>query len=216
MTRKTAPQQPITLYTNPMSRGRVVRWMLEEVAVEYEMVIKHFGNDIKSADYLDINPMGKVPALVHGDVVVTETAAICAYLADQFPEKNLAPPPNSLQRGSYYRWLFFTAAPFEMATSAIIYDWQIDDTMASVLGCGKVTDVLNVLEQALNRQEYVCGNQFTAADLLLSSMLGWEISQKHVQPLPVFMQYVKRCQNREAHQRSDEMDNALAAELSAA
>lgn len=217
MTSKTAQNQAtFTLYTHPLSRGRIARWMLEEVGVNYEVVIKQFGDDIKSAEFLQINPMGKVPVLVHGDVVVTECAAICAYLADLFPEKNLAPAANSPIRGSYYRWLFFTAAPLEMATTAISYDWEINQQMASVVGCGKVTDVFDVLEQILNKQAYLCGDRFTAADLLLSSMLGWEISQKHVEPLLVFMQYVERCQDREAHHRADDLDNALAAELDAA
>src|SRR5581483_9472493 len=105
----------IVFYTNPMSRGRVVRWMLEEVGEPYRTEVLEYGTTMKSADYLAINPMGKVPALRHGDTVVTEASAICAYLADAFPTAGLAPPPGSRLRGPYYRWLFFGAGPVEAA-----------------------------------------------------------------------------------------------------
>ena len=104
---------PITLYTHPMSRGRTARWMLEECGATYDTVVLDYGTSMKAPAYLAINPMGKVPALTHGDIVVTEQAAICAYLADLFPEKKLAPAVGSPQRGAYYRWLFFAAAPLE-------------------------------------------------------------------------------------------------------
>ena len=94
----------LTLYTNPMSRARIARWMLEEVGAPYETVVLDYGTTIKAADHLAINPMGKVPAITHGDVVVTEVAAICAYLADAFPAANLAPPPA--ERAAYYRALW--------------------------------------------------------------------------------------------------------------
>jgi glutathione S-transferase len=107
----------LTFYTNPMSRGRIVRWMLEEVGAPYRTQIMDYATTLKAPEYLAINPMGKVPAIKHGDVVVTEAAAICAYLADAFPEKGLAPPPGDKRRGTYYRWLFFGAGPIEQATS---------------------------------------------------------------------------------------------------
>ena len=93
----------LVFYTNPMSRGRIVRWMLEEVGVPYRTEILDYGTTMKQPDYLAINPMGKVPSLRHSAVVVTECAAICAYLADAFPGAQLAPPPRV--RGAYYRWL---------------------------------------------------------------------------------------------------------------
>src|SRR5262249_20174677 len=105
----------LVLYTNPMSRGRVVRWMLEEVGQPYKVEVLDYASTMKGPDYLAINPMGKVPALRHGDAVVTETAAICAYLADAFPQAGLAPPPGDRLRAPYYRWLFFSAGPFEAA-----------------------------------------------------------------------------------------------------
>ncbi|MBD0274707.1 MAG: glutathione S-transferase, partial [Acetobacteraceae bacterium] len=102
----------LVLYTNPMSRGRVARWMLEETGCAYRTEVLEHGA-MKSPAYLSVNPMGKVPAIKHGDAVVTETAAICAYLADAFPDAGLAPPPGNPRRGPYYRWLFFAAGPVE-------------------------------------------------------------------------------------------------------
>src|ERR1700723_2994556 len=109
--------EELVFYTNPMSRGRIVRWMLEEVGEPYRTEVLDFGTTMKGADYLAVNPMGKVPAIRHGDTVVTEAAAICAYLADAFPQAKLAPPPGDKRRGAYYRWLFFGAGPIEAATT---------------------------------------------------------------------------------------------------
>ena len=103
----------LILYTNPMSRGRIARWMLEEIGAPYRTEIVEFGPTMKAPEYLAINPMGKVPAIRHGETVVTECAAICAYLADAFPDADLAPP--LAERGAYYRWLFFAAGPLEAA-----------------------------------------------------------------------------------------------------
>ena len=107
--------EELVFYTNPMSRGRVARWMLEEVGAPYRTEIIEYGEQMKSPPYTDINPMGKVPAIKHGETVVTENAAICAYLADAFPASGLAPAPGSALRGPYYRWLFFGAGPLEAA-----------------------------------------------------------------------------------------------------
>ncbi len=200
----------ITLYTNPWSRGRVVRWMLEELGLTYQVVVKEYGDDIKSPDYLAINPMGKVPAITHGDAVVTEVAAICAYLADQFPEKDLAPPAQSAERGTYYRWLFFAAGPFEMACSAKAYNWEINDENAQAVGCGKYAHTVDAIEQAVSDRRFLCGEQFTAADVVMASYLGWELMQKNLEPRPAFVAYVERCEARPAARRANELDNALA------
>lgn len=104
---------PLTFFTNPMSRGRIARWMLEEVGEPYETQVVEYGEAMKSPEYLAVNPLGKVPAIRHGDQIVTECAAICAYLADAFPQAGLAPPVE--QRGNYYRWMFFAAGPVEAA-----------------------------------------------------------------------------------------------------
>ncbi|MDH7942890.1 glutathione S-transferase family protein [Pseudohongiella sp. SYSU M77423] len=200
----------LTLYTNPWSRGRIARWMLEEIGQPYEAVVISYEKDIKSPDYLAINPMGKVPALKHGDMVITEVAAICTYLADQFPDKNLAPPVDSPLRGCYYRWLFFIAGPLEMATTATAFNWEITEKSASSIGSGRVIDVMSTLESALKKGPYLCGDQFTVADLLLASNLGWGMQFKTIEPRPVFSEYVERIQARPAHKRATELDDALA------
>ena len=199
----------LTLYTNPQSRGRIVRWMLEEVAADYDVDIRQFGGNIKSAEYLRINPMGKVPSLVMGEMVITEVAAICTWLAEQFPQKGLAPPVDSPERGSYYRWLFFIAGPLEMASTAKAYQWKIDKENAQAVGCGTIDDTLNTIEQALTHNQYLCGDTFTTADLLMASYLGWEMMMKVIEPRPVFEAYVDRCEQRAAAKRATELDDAL-------
>lgn len=206
----------ITLYTNPQSRGRIVRWMLEEIGVPYDVKVMTFRGDIKSPEYLKLNPMGKVPTLTYKDSVITEVVAICTFLAEQFPEKGLAPALDSPARGSYYRWLFFIAGPMEMATSAKAFGWEINDKNAEAVGCGRIQDTLDTIEQTLAKQPYLCGDEFTTADLLMSSYLGWEIMMKVLEPTPVFSEYVERCQQREAAKRADRLDDALMEEPAAA
>ncbi len=199
----------LTLYTNPWSRGRIIRWMLEELGISYDVKVLEFDGNIKSPEYLAINPMGKVPAIKHGDTVVTEVAAICAYLADAFPQNNLAPPVNSPERGPYYRWLFFAAGPLEMAMSAKAFEWKIDKETAKAIGCGMIEDTIDTLEQAVSKGPYICGDQFTAADVVVSSYIGWEIMQKVLEPRPAFTAYVKRTEDRPAAKRANELDDAL-------
>ncbi|TVP56491.1 MAG: glutathione S-transferase family protein [Halomonadaceae bacterium] len=203
----------LTFYTHPMSRGRVVRWMLEEVGVSYSVKALEYGPEMKAPEYLAINPMGKVPAIKHGNTVVTEVAAICAYLADQFPEKQLAPPPESPERGTYYRWLFFMAGPFEMATSAKAHGWTIDDGNALSVGCGHLEDTINTLESVLAQTPYICGEQFTTADVLVGSYLWWEMSQKNIPPNQVFQEYVARTGSRPAAHRANQLDDELAQQM---
>ena len=199
----------LTLYTNPQSRGRIVRWMLEEIGEPYDVHIKDFGDDIKSNEFLALNPMGKVPVLVHDNTVVTEVAAICAYLADRFPDKQLAPAPDSALRGSYYRWLFFVAGPFEMAMTARAFQWRIDDSNVIAIGCGHIDDTLATLEQALANGPYLCGDNFTTADLLMASYVGWQIMMKNLEPKALFSDYLERIEARPAAKRANELDNAL-------
>lgn len=206
----------ITLYTHPMSRGRVVRWMLEEIGVPYNVETIEFGSNMKSPEYLAINPMGKVPAIKHGNTVVTEVAAICAYLADQFPDSKLAPPSGSQERGAYYRWLFFMAGPFEMATSALAYGWKIDSSNAEAVGCGRVEDSINTLEKVLGTTPFVCGDTFTAADVLVSSYLWWSIMQKNIPSNKIFEDYIQRTESRPAAKRANDLDDALAEAMKAA
>lgn len=199
----------IILYTNPQSRGRIVRWMLEEIGQAYDIRMMEFGDNIKSSEYRKLNPMGKVPTLVHEDTVITEVAAICAYLADRFPEKELAPAPDSAARGSYYRWMFFVAGPLEMAMTARAYQWPIDDSNAQAVGCGHIEDTVSTLEQALAAGPYLCGDRFTTADLLMASYVGWEIMMKNLEPKAVFTDYLKPIEERPAAKRANELDDAL-------
>jgi len=195
----------LTLYTNPMSRGRIARWMLEEVGEPYETIILDYGTTMKSADYLAINPMGKVPAIVHGDTVVTEAAAICAYLADAFPAAGLAPP--LAERGEYYRWLFFAAGPAEAAITNKAFGFDAPDKKQS-LGYGSYEDVLGALETGIAGAPYVCGERFTAADVIVGSQLGWGMMFGTVEKRASFEDYVGRLYARPAYRRAAELDDA--------
>lgn len=199
----------ITLYTNPNSRGRIVRWLLEELDVPYNVEVLQYGSDIKSAAFLALNPMGKVPVIKHGDVVVTEAAAICAYLADQFADKQLAPKPDSIERAAYYRWLFFTAGPLEMATSAKAFNWRLDADNAQAVGCGLYQDTVNALETALTNGPYICGEHFSAADVYVGSHIEWGMMFDTLEKRPIFTEYVQRLQTRPAAIKANQLDDAL-------
>ena len=197
----------ITLYTHPVSRGRVARWMLEETGLPYDEVILEYDASMKAPDYLAINPMGKVPALKHGDTVVTENAAICAYLAELVPEKRLAPPPGDPARGPYYRWLFFTAGPLEamlMAKQAGAF------TPARTAGYGNEGDTLDTLEQALVGRAHLAGDGFTAADLYVAACFGFFMRMGTVARRPAFVDFVQRHAARPAAIAAAARDDALA------
>lgn len=196
--------EPLTFYTNPMSRGRIARWMLEEAGCNYETVIVEYGEPMKSSEYLAINPMGKVPALKHGDTVITECAAICAYLADAFPESNLVPEPA--KRGSYYRWMFFAAGPMEAAVTNKSLGFEIEPEQERMAGYGTYDLVVNVLDRVLQESPYVTGDSFTAADVYLGSHIVWGMSFGTLDPRPSFEQYAKRVESREAYQRAQQLD----------
>ena len=161
----------LTLYSNPQSRGRLVHWMLEELQMPYETVWIDYGDEMKSAHYRAINPMGKVPALMHGDLLITECAAICAYLADRFPRTQLAPPVDDPRRAAYLRWLFFAAGPLEQAITARKLDWEVPEGRERMVGFGSFEDTLATVQQALLGGPWLCGNHFTAADLYLAAQL---------------------------------------------
>lgn len=204
--------EQLTLFTNPNSRGRIVRWMLEELNVPYDVQVLEYGTQMKSPEFLALNPAGKVPVIQHGDLIVTEAAAICAYLADHFPAKRLAPPVDSPARGTYYRWLFFAAGPLEMATTAKAFDWRIDADNAQAVGSGLYQDMLNTLESALKNGPYLCGEQFTAADVYVGSHISWGMQFNTLERRPAFENYVKRLESREASIRATELDDALVKE----
>ena len=194
----------LTLYTNPMSRGRIARWMLEEVGEPYDTVLLDYGTTMKAPKFLAINPMGKVPALTHGKAVVTEAAAICAYLADAFPRRNLAPPLDA--RSAYYRWFFFGAGPVEAAVTNKSQGFHSDKKQ--MLGYGSFEDTMNALERGISQSEYICGDQFTAADVYVGSEIGWGLMFGTIDKRPAFEAYVARLRERPAAKRANELDDA--------
>jgi glutathione S-transferase len=199
----------LVLYTHPMSRGRTARWMLEEVGAPYRAEIVDYGAPMKAAAYRAINPMGKVPALVHRGVVVTECAAICAYLADAFPEKGLAPPPGDPTRGTYWRWLFFGAGPLEAATTTKAMGFVVPPDKTGMAGWGTMDDVVAALESALAAGPYLCGERFTAADVYLGAGIGWTTQFGILPKRPAFEAYVTRISARPSAIRAKEIDDAL-------
>src|SRR6187551_64459 len=204
----------LTFYTNPMSRGRIARWMLEEVGEPYETVLLDYGTTMKDADYLAINPMGKVPAIRHGDVVVTEGAAICAYLADMFPDRGLAPPSGNQMRGPYYRWLFFAAGPVEAAVTAKSLGLLAPEDKKMMAGYGSFDETIDALATAVANGPYICGEQFTAADVYVGSQIGWGMMFGSIEKRPVFEDYFGRISSRPAAVRAREIDDALLPEQS--
>jgi|SRR5579875_2136738 len=200
----------IVFYTNPMSRGRVVRWMLEEIGRPYRTELLEFGPGMKTAEYLAINPMGKVPAIRHGEVVVTEAAAICAYLADAFPEAGLAPPAGDRLRGPYYRWLFFGAGPIEAAVFNRHLGFDPPEGRArGMIGYGCFELVMDTLEAVLSGREYLVGDRFSAADLYVGSEIGFGMQFGTIPKRPAFEQYAQRLLARPAAVRAREIDDAL-------
>ena len=199
--------EELVFYTNPMSRGQIARWMLEEVGAEYRTEVLQYGPEMKSQDFLAVNPMGKVPTIRHGDVVVTEAAAICAYLADAFPEAGLAPPPA--ERGAYYRWMFFAAGPLEAATINRALKFEVPRERESMIGYGTLEAVLDTLEAAVSAGEYIAGANFSAADVYVGSHLSFAFQFGSLEKRPAFEDYWSRLENRPARLRAVAIDNAL-------
>ena len=197
----------LTFYTNPMSRGRVVRWMLEEIGQPYRTELLDYGTTMKAPAYLAINPMGKVPALRHGDTVITECAAICAYLADAFPATGLAPPHDDRLRGPYYRWLFFGAGPLEAAWTNKAMGFNVTPEQSRMAGYGTFDAVIKVLEDTVSRGAYLVGNSFTAADLYIASHIGFGMQFGMIEKRPGFEQYVARHVARPAAVRAKDIDD---------
>lgn len=198
----------LVFYTHPQSRGRIVCWMLEELGEPYQTVWLKYGSTMKAPEYLAVNPMGKVPALRDGDTVVTESAAICAYLADRFPQRRPAPPPGDRARAAYYCWIFFVAGLLEMATTAKALSWQVPQGRSRMVGFGSHGVALDALESALRPGPHVCGEQFTAADVVLGSALGWGLMFGTIDKRPTFKAYVAQLQQREAALRANRLNEA--------
>lgn len=201
----------LIFYTNPMSRGQIVRWMLEEVGAPYEQRLLDFDTTMKAPGYLAVNPMGKVPAIVHGGRIVTECAAICAYLADAFPDAKLAPAPAA--RADYYRWLFFTAGPVEQAITAKHLGFEPTGEQQRSAGFGSLEAALDALEGAVAGKAFVAGDSFTAADVYVGSQIDWGLQFGTIPSRPAFEAYVAPLRERAGYKRAKEIDNGLIAEM---
>ncbi|MEM7026096.1 MAG: glutathione S-transferase family protein [Pseudomonadota bacterium] len=199
----------LVFYTRPMSRGRLVRWMLEEIGCPYRTEIVDYGTTMKAPEYLAINPMGKVPALRHGETVVTECAAICCYLADMFPDAGLAPPPGDPLRGTYYRWLFFGAGPVEAAGTNKALGVEVPEDRRGMVGYGSLEDVMSTLEASVSDRTYLVGDRFTTADVYIGSHIAWGMMTDTLEKRPAFERYVGPLMARPAAIRAREIDDAL-------
>jgi glutathione S-transferase len=203
----------IKFYTNPMSRGQTIRWMLEEVGQPYDTEILDYGTTMKAEPYLSVNPMGKVPAIAHKSKVVTEVAAICCYLADAFPEAGLAPGPKD--RADYYRWILFTSGPVEAAFSNRAAGWEPTPERQRMFGYGNYDLAIGTLEKALTGKTYIASDRFTAADLFVGANVNFMLQFKLLEPRPVFTDYAARMTDRDAYRRAKEIDGKLIAEAQA-
>jgi glutathione S-transferase len=197
----------LTFYTNPQSRGQTVRWMLEEVGAPYDTEILDYASTMKQEPYLSINPMGKVPAIVHKGKVVTEVAAICCYLADAFPDAKLAPPPSD--RADYFRWIFFCSGPVEAAFSNKAVGWEPTPERQRMFGYGNFEAATANLEKALEGKRYIAADHFTAADLFVGGMVNFMLTFKLLDPTPVFTEYAGRMTDRDAYRRAQQIDGDL-------
>ncbi|MCB2127627.1 MAG: glutathione S-transferase family protein [Rhodobacteraceae bacterium] len=197
-------EHDLVLYSNPMSRGRIARWMLEEVGRPYEVRYLEYGAPMKAPEYRAINPMGKVPTLVHGARIVTEYAAICAYLADTFPEAGLVPH----DRSAYYRWLFFGAGPLEAAIITKALGWQVPEDRRGMVGFGSIETTYAALETALSNSPYLAGETFSAADVATGSQIGFGLQFGTIEARPAFTAYWDRIRTRPALIRANDADNA--------
>jgi glutathione S-transferase len=200
----------ITLYHAAPSRASVVHWMLEELGEPYDMHILNLkAGDHRKPDYLAINPMGKVPAIKHGGVVISEVSAICTYLADAFPKAGLAVPIGDARRGPYLKWLFFQPSCLEPAIIDRAFPRK-EAAPPSALGYGDYERVMDVLAQATGAAKpYLLGDQFTAADVVIGSGLRWGMTFKLIPERPEFAAYVARLSQRPALKRATEKDTRL-------
>lgn len=204
-----AMTKELVLYTNPQSRGIVAHWILEEIGAPYSIEVKDYGTTIKAPEYLAVNPMGKVPAIRHGDQVVTETAAICAYLADAFPQAGLAPEPAA--RGDYYRWLFFVAGCVEPAMNNHAVGWDpATPEMQRRFGYGSYATVMDALAKAVAGRRYIAGDTFTAADVYVGSMIGFGLRFGVIDKRAEFEAYWSGLENRPARLRAGAQAEKLA------
>ena len=197
----------LTLYTNPMSRGRIARWMMEEAGQPYETVYLDYATTMKRPPYTDLNPLGKVPTLVHDGRVITEYAAICAYMADTFPEAGLLPA----DRSSYYRWLFFGAGPLEGAVILKALGAEVPDNKRGMVGFRDLDTMADLIDGWLARHEYLAGDSFSACDVATGSQIGWGLRFGTIPTRPAIAAYWEKINNRPAAIRERQADDAAIA-----
>jgi glutathione S-transferase len=195
----------LTLYTNPMSRGRIARWMLEEVGQPYEAVVLDYATTMKAPEYLAINPLGKVPALVHDGRVVTEGAAICTYLADAFPDAGLMPE----DKASFYRWMFIGAGPVEQAVVNATLGVEVPEARRGMVGYRALDTMADLLADQVARAPFICGDAFSAADVYVGSQIGWGLRFGTMPERPALVAYWDRVKDRPALLRANAVDDAL-------
>ena len=200
----------LTLFHAPNSRSCAARALLEELGVPYDLhVLDLKKNEQRAPEYLAINPMGKVPAILHGDALVTEQPAIFIYLADLFPQAALAPAPSDPLRGPYLRWLAFYGSAFEPAITDLAM--KREPTPPMMCPYGDYDTMLATLTAQLRAGPYLLGERFSAADILWGSSLVWATMFKLVPELPEVMAYIDRVGSRPAVRRAAEADATLAA-----
>ena len=201
----------LTLYHIAPSRSSIVHWMLEEVGEPYDVhLLSMKRGENRAPAYLAVNPMGKVPALRHGDVVITEAAAICTYLADEFPRAGLNVPIGDPRRGTYLKWLFFGPSCIEPAIVDHAYPRK-EAAPRPALGYGDYDTVVDVVAKAVAKGPYLLGEQFTAADVVIGSGLRYGTMFKLLPGRPEFTAYMARLAQRPALQRVEAKDKELAA-----
>ena len=209
----------IDFYTNPMSRGQIVRWMLEEVGEPYTQHIVHYDEkgdgtvSMKDDAYAAINPMKKVPSIVHDGKTVTECAAIIAYLADVYANKGLG--PRAEEKADYYRWLFFAAGPVEAAVSNHANGWDPSPERERMFGYGTYDRMVDTLADHFADHDYVCGDRFTAADVYVGSQVLWGTQFGTLPKRSAFEDFAARLSERPAYQRAKAIDGNLIAAMQA-
>ena len=188
----------LIFYTNPQSRGRIVRWMLEEIGEPYETEVIPY-DQLKSERFLAVNPMGKVPAIKHRGHIVTECAAIVAYLADAFPSAGLGPRDD--EKADYYRWLFYASGPVEAAVTNRAAGWEVPADKERMFGYGNTDKVIAVLDELFSLRDYVCGERFTAADVYVGSQIMFPMQFNMLPERDSFLKYRDRLQQRPAYKK---------------
>lgn len=200
----------ITLYHHPFSRAAGVVWMLEEVGVDYELsFVDILKGGQKAPSIVALNPMGKLPVLTDGELVMTESAAIGLYLADRYAPGRLAPKIDSPERGTYLRWSFYAPSVIEPGSMTKQAGWSVKEGQ---VGWGNYEAMLQTIESAVAGRQFLLGDQFSMADVIFGGTLRFMLTFKMLDPRPVFAEYVERLNQRPALKRADQRNAAVVAE----